>query len=374
MTILQTRKAVLNVNDIRRVKYNSGEHVVIPVVMIVDGVLNDALVTHEEYGKVVDAWNDKPVTVNHPEVNGEFVSAGSPDIIEKLSIGRVYNASVDGDKLVAELWLDPEKADRIGRTDLLKALEGGAVVEVSTGYFSTRHDIQGEFNGKTYLYIDENIVPDHLALLPADEGACSVADGCGTRKPNVFLRIAGALGLRTNCNNEDDCTMCTKAELKAKLQGNAALSAEQIEALMELDEKALSAVQALAGALGSMGGAAPSDNTDEEEMPEANAGEEEEVMPMKSNVTLDQVAKLIQDAFVANATAPIVERIKANSANVLSEAALKAMGRDDLEKYEQSIRPVDYAGFGGPVVANAGSNVAPLLPPRGLVARIKEFK
>lgn len=337
--MLHTCKATIQTNEIRRLAHNGAEHVVVPVVMIVDGVMNGALVTHEEYGKLVETWNDKPVTIGHPQVNGEHVSAGSPDIIEKSSMGRIYNARVDGDKLIGEIWVDAAKADRIGRTELLAALESGNTVEVSTGYFSAAEDKQGEHNGKMYTCIHRDLVPDHLAVLPNEIGACSVADGCGTR-PNVFTRIAQAFGMRAHTNEER--TMCTKKDQVEKLVGNAKLSAEQLELLMGMDEEQLAMLQAIAGG---MQVAAPT--------PEPETAEMED-KPDLEEMVANAVAKVTK--------APVIERIKSNSANVLDDATLNAMSADQLGKYEQSIRPVDYSGAGGTVNTNSTSGNAPLVP------------
>lgn len=351
---LQTHTGLVTHTAARRLVHNGVDHVVVPVVMIVDGVLNGALVTHEEYGRNVQAWNDKPVTVPHPtDGAGGFISAGSPDVISRMSIGRVYNAKVEGDKLTAELWLDTAQAERVGRTDLLAALESGALSEVSTGYFSYREDARGEFNGKPYLHIDRDIMPDHLAILPDEIGACSVDDGCGTR-PNVFKRLAELFGLRSN--HQEERTMCTKKDQVDKLVGNAKLSPEQIELLMEMDPEQLAMVEALADTLGQ---AAPA--------PAPEAAEEDEAKPDIEEVVANAVAK----ALAANSRAGRVASVVANGANVLSESTLKAMSDEDFAKYEASIRPVDYSGAGGFVSNNSDATVTPLVPPRAMTGARK---
>lgn len=353
--MLRTCSATLQVNQIKRVSHDGGEYVVIPVVMIVDGVLNDALVTHEEYGKMPEAWNDKPVTIGHPQVNGEYVSAGSPDIIEKSAIGRVYNARVSEGKLIAEIWACAAKAERIGRTELLAVLEAGVTSEVSTGYFSKREDAQGEYNGKPYLHIDRDLIPDHLAILPTEEGACSVKDGCGTR-PNVFTRLAQAFGLRTHTTKEES-TMCTKKDKVDKLVGNAKLSTEQLELLMSMDEEQLAMMQAIAGGIAATAKA-----------PDTMADEEVTAEVEKEPVDMKAVVNSVRETLRKEA---VVERIVANAANVLDAATLGAMSFDALSKYEQSIRPTDYSGAGGTVVTNSGSDVKPLTMSGGLLARKK---
>jgi hypothetical protein len=47
--------------------------------------------------------------------------------------------------------------------------------------FTDEERTQGEWNGETYEAVASNYVPDHLALLPGERGACSWEDGCGVR-------------------------------------------------------------------------------------------------------------------------------------------------------------------------------------------------
>ena len=93
--------------------YEGKKHIVIPVVMMVEGVRNGSHgpIMHRisELGKYPEAWNGIPVVINHPEIGGINVSANNPEIIETQAVGRVFNTTVKGEKLSAEAWLDIEK-------------------------------------------------------------------------------------------------------------------------------------------------------------------------------------------------------------------------------------------------------------------------
>lgn len=82
------------------------EHLVVPVVAIVEGVLNESLLLAEEFGRYVDTWNNRPVPVLHPEENGRAISANWPDVVER-SIGKFFNAKLADKKLVGEIWCSP---------------------------------------------------------------------------------------------------------------------------------------------------------------------------------------------------------------------------------------------------------------------------
>lgn len=64
---------------------------------------------------------------------------------------------------------------------MLDALEAGRPMELSTGLFTQNEPAPAgaTFNGRPYDYVARNYRPDHLAVLPDQIGACSLADGCG---------------------------------------------------------------------------------------------------------------------------------------------------------------------------------------------------
>jgi cation transport regulator ChaB len=165
-------------------KHQGKEHLVVPVVMMVEGVHygSHGPLYHSinELGRYPESWNGIPVVVNHPEIDGISVSANYPDIIDEQTIGRVYNTFIDGNRLKAEAWIDSEKLQQLSAT-MLDQLKKGELIEVSIGVFSDEEVVAGDWNGEHYEAIARNHRPDHLALLPGGVGACSIADGCGIR-------------------------------------------------------------------------------------------------------------------------------------------------------------------------------------------------
>lgn len=163
---------------------------VAPVVMAVEGVMNDILYPAEELGKFVSAWDGRPVTLFHPKDDqGEFISANSPSVAERTKLGQLYHTRFETETLKSEVWINIEKANRV-RPEVLEYL-GGAKdrLEVSTGLWGELEKNDGEFNGTKYSSIMRNIRPDHLALLPGGEGACSWKDGCGLRANECVANI-----------------------------------------------------------------------------------------------------------------------------------------------------------------------------------------
>ncbi len=158
---------------------------VVPVVMLQEQILfcsnchpDGEFVSAAEIISSLAAWNNRPVTLSHPTMEW------TPSNHKRLEVGRVFNAFWDG-KLKAEMWLD---LNALRRTSEGKAVEAnfreGKIQEVSTGYFVDRTVRAGKFQGQSFAIVQNEIVPDHLAILTNEVGACSVEGGCGAPRLN----------------------------------------------------------------------------------------------------------------------------------------------------------------------------------------------
>lgn len=167
---------------VQRQRENDRIYMVVPVVMMVEGVHSGSLgpLLHyaSELAKSTDMWNGVPITIRHPQdSSGNFISANSAGV---QPIGMVQNARMEDTKLKADAWLD--EALLLEVNPVLHAnITAGKPLEVSIGVFTTEEETPGEWNGEQYNAIARNHVPDHLALLPDEVGACSWKDGCGVR-------------------------------------------------------------------------------------------------------------------------------------------------------------------------------------------------
>lgn len=161
----------------RREKKDGREYLVAPVVAVVEGVLNDRLVTMAEIGKSLPAWDGVPLVIDHPIQDGAFISAQSANVPH---YGFLAAPSVNG-KFKAETWWDVallQAAGEPGET-IIHNLENGHTMEGSTAYFQDEEQKPGVFNGVVYNAIARNIQPDHYAVLLDGVGACSIRQGCG---------------------------------------------------------------------------------------------------------------------------------------------------------------------------------------------------
>lgn len=167
------------------------EYLKVPVISAQEQVMNDELIPADELGKHIQSWNDSPIVIRHPERNGQKISGRLPEV---KKIGRVYNARMSGKKLACDAYIDVQAAQTTeGGSQLIDRIRSNQMSEVSWGWWRVVEEKKGYFQGIQYNGIARNLVPDHLAFLPDEVGACSIANGCGSH------RINSANGLKANC-------------------------------------------------------------------------------------------------------------------------------------------------------------------------------
>ena len=248
-------KTVLNIlataatDQIRTENYNDQEYLVVPVVALVEGVLQGAnsaspeLALASEFGRFPPSWDGRPIVMNHPKVGDDFVSANSPQILEQWSYGFTANSMMEDSKLKVEAWLDLTKINTQAEAGVDQAVEmlstverinSGQVVEVSTGLFSTIEERDGVFANNAFSGIWRSVAPDHLAFLSEGTlGACSVEDGCGVPRLNMRVFVSKEQEPKANCG-------CTHES-----QGDTAMPNSNTESSQNQNTKLLNRVNSL---------------------------------------------------------------------------------------------------------------------------------
>ncbi len=194
MRVHRTIRLLGATGKIRVAKFRGTEHVVVPVVALVEGVVEPVnigeaeLILASEFGIAPAGWNGRPILPDHPQINGEYVLANDPEILEQFAFGHLFNTRLVKDlELHTEAWLDPVRAEIVGAEamDVVNRAREGKPIEVSTGFTALLEKATGLHNGKRYKSISRNITPDHLAMLPQGTiGACSNKMGCGANVVN----------------------------------------------------------------------------------------------------------------------------------------------------------------------------------------------
>jgi len=175
---LQTFKFNIASDTFREEKFDEEDYLVFPAIMCTPCVMNSLYYPAEILSLCPKAWNGRPVTVRHPHG-----AVGSPDVLEEFQIGLLFETRFEDNKLKTEVWIEKNKSES-KIPDLFEKLKKGIMVNVSTGVFVTKKDEFGVFNNKEYTGIVKTLIPDHLAILPEEEGACSIKDGAGIPRTN----------------------------------------------------------------------------------------------------------------------------------------------------------------------------------------------
>lgn len=130
----------------------------------------------DEIRRSVQNWIGIPVTIRHPP---DAAPGDSQDAwIRQNQLGVITGAEMNqDDQLRVDVRIDLPQSG-LGQ-QIVEKLQSGKMVEVSTGYFAHGVEAEGKINGKDYDHVAVNIEPWHLAFLPDQVGACSIADGCG---------------------------------------------------------------------------------------------------------------------------------------------------------------------------------------------------
>lgn len=184
-------RVVANVSGkVRREKLHGRDYLVAPLTMLREQVLNGSdgplFYPAVEWRRYPGSWNGMPLVVRHPvDEQGKPTTARDPGVLAQQWIGNVYRSAA-GDSLTAEAWFD-EAATRAqdkalpGPQQMIPRLNRGEPIELSTGLFTDNVPAPAGavHNGVAYTHVATNYRPDHLAILPDQKGACSVADGCG---------------------------------------------------------------------------------------------------------------------------------------------------------------------------------------------------
>lgn len=170
----------------KRQQLNGVQYAVYDVVMLVEGVHNGsagpAFYPAEVIAASVPEWDGMPLPLYHPQDDqGNYIRCNEPKTAGEWSIGFIDNTRWEDGKLKAEAWVDITRANE-KRPGLVDQLDSGMPMDVSTGLDALEDGVSGTWNNEHFETSLTEIFPDHLALLPDQQGACSNHDGCGMHR------------------------------------------------------------------------------------------------------------------------------------------------------------------------------------------------
>ena len=291
---------------IRTEERDGREVIVVPsVVAKFNTVLNDIFYGEDELRKSYQQVNGLPAPMGHPVLNGQYVSARSPEAINRHWAGAWNaNARIEGDVIRADKLIDVETANESERgRRLLQAIEAGEPISTSTGLLMEREDAP---EGAEYKWVGVNFAFDHDAILLDEAPAIGTEEGVGMMVNGEQVEV-----VESELNVDDDMLtmmaweLVNEKEYKDKRKRNESL----VEKVKNAIRGAFSAAVL------------------EEEAPGLNVNSDEahHMTPEEMQAALDKQAETLTAAFNAKldeTVKPLQERIDAMNAD--REAAAQA--------------------------------------------------
>ena len=178
----------VNSQSIRRETYNGRDHLVLPSYTLpANVVMNGGLYSASEIDAHYKGLEGTLAPLGHPQVNGQFVSAFSPEGINAGHIGA-WNRNVkkSGNRIYLEKWLDVSKAEESeGGRELLErvaAIERGddvPPIHTSIAAFLDQLEPNEEQRATGAEWVAKIHSMDHDAILLHEVGAATPEQGVG---------------------------------------------------------------------------------------------------------------------------------------------------------------------------------------------------
>ena len=178
----------VNSQSIRRETYNDREHLVLPSYTLpANVVMNGGLYTEDEINAHYQGLEGTLAPLGHPQVNGQFVSAFSP---EGLNVGYVgawnRNVKKSGNRIYVEKWVDVARAEESeGGRELLErvaAIERGddvPPIHTSVAAFLDQLEPNEQQRATGAGWVAKIHCMDHDAILLHEVGAATPEQGVG---------------------------------------------------------------------------------------------------------------------------------------------------------------------------------------------------
>lgn len=177
----------LNTKSAKKEKRNGRDVIIVPSATLPDNiVMNRIQYPAAEIKKSFHTLNRSPAPLNHPMVDGKFVSAKDP---EGLNIGWIgaWNENVrqENGRVLLDKVIDVERANQSDEGKrVLEAIKNGTPIHTSTGLLTKLEIVK---NNDEYDAIAREMEFDHDAILLDYDGAATPEQGVG-----IFVNSSGS--------------------------------------------------------------------------------------------------------------------------------------------------------------------------------------
>lgn len=192
----------VNRSNIKRENRKGVEHIVLTSFTLPPNiVMNNGLYSADEIDKSFKTLNRTPVTVEHPEIDGIFVSANDPEIDFDFRFGafnenarKLDDGRIALDKVInVQKALKTEKGKRLlDRIEEIETNEKARPIHTSVGVFVDIEEVELSTNeqGQEFTWIARDMIFDHDAILLDSIGASTPDQGTGIGINKEQLKVS----------------------------------------------------------------------------------------------------------------------------------------------------------------------------------------
>jgi len=192
----------VNSKHIRREIRKDVEHIILTSFTLPPNiVMNGGLYSSEEIDKSFLSLNRTPVTVEHPEIDGMFVSANDPEIDFDFRFGAFNENArkLDDGRIALDKVINVQKARKtekgrrlLDRIEELETNENARPMHTSVGVFVDVEEVELQKNdrGQEFTWIARDMIFDHDAILLDTVGASTPDQGTGIGINKEQLKVS----------------------------------------------------------------------------------------------------------------------------------------------------------------------------------------
>jgi len=186
----------VNRKHIRREIRDSVEHIILTSFTLPPNiVMNGGLYPAEEIDKSFETLNRTPVTIEHPEIDGMFVSASDPetDMVFRFGMFNENARKLDDGRIALDKVINVqklmtfEKGKRLlDRINEIETNDNARPIHTSVGVFldveelpEARNEVNGVETNAEFTWIAKDMIFDHDAILLDSVGASTPDQGTG---------------------------------------------------------------------------------------------------------------------------------------------------------------------------------------------------
>lgn len=177
---------LVNASKIRREKRDGRDVIIVPSATLPDNVvMNKIRYPADVIAASFKSLEGRPAPLGHPMVNGQFVSASSPDGIIRGFVGA-HNENVrrENGRVFLDKVIDVQFANQSeGGKAVLAAIEEQKPIHTSTGLLATMRPVANDADANFEI---ESMILDHDCILLDEPGAATPEQGVG-----LFVNAAG---------------------------------------------------------------------------------------------------------------------------------------------------------------------------------------